>query len=171
MTVKVIVYMQISVNGMIARLDNSGFSSKKAKAGFLDMINKVQVNIVGRKTFEIASRKGGFPLKGLNIVMTTHAIKNTWGNNVIITDKAPLEVLKIVKEHGYRKAMVGGGVTAASFIREGLVDELFLDVEPVIIGSGIPVFSDKKFESKLKLLDIKKTSMNEIRLHYKVLRT
>ena len=67
--------------------------------------------------------------------------------------------------------MVGGGVTAASFIREGLVDELFLDVEPVIIGSGIPVFSDKKFESKLKLLDIKKTSMNEIRLHYKVLRT
>jgi dihydrofolate reductase len=169
MTVKVIVYMHISVNGMIARLDNSGFSSKKAKAGFLSMINKVQVNIVGRKTFEVASRKGGFPLKGLNIVMTTHSIKNTWGNDVIITDKKPIEVLKIVEERGYRKAMVGGGVTAASFIKEGLVDELFLDIEPVIIGRGIPVFSSKKFERRLKLIGLKRISKDEVRLHYKVL--
>ena len=169
MSVNVFVYMHISVNGMIARLDGSGFSSKKAKEGFLKMIGKIRVNVVGRKTFEAALRKSNFPLKGLNIVMTSHKIKNRWGSNVVITSKKPKEILKIIEERGYKKAMVGGGMAAAGFVKAGLVNELFLDVEPIVFGKGMPVFSYENFERKLKLVDFKRLSKNEIRLHYKVL--
>ena len=168
MSIKVTIYMHITPNGMIARLGGGEFSSKKARQGFLKMINKAQVNIVGRKTFEAAVKKGGFPLKGLNIIVTTHKIKNKW-NNVIVTDKKPREILKLVEKRGYKEAMVGGGGISASFIKDNLVDEIYLNVEPVIFGKGIKVFAEKNFDKKLKLLDIERFSQNEVRLHYKIL--
>ncbi len=169
MTVKVIVYMHITPNGMIARFDGSEFSSKKARAGFLSMMKKVRVNIIGRGTFETAVKKGGFPLEGLNIVATKHSIKNTW-KNVIVTDKNPKEILKLVEENGYSEAMVGGGKITTSFITANLVDEFYFDMEPVIFGKGIHLFSEENFDKKLKLLDIERFSGNEVRLHYKVLK-
>ena len=157
MTVKVIVYMHITPNGMIARFDGSEFSSKKARAGFLSMMKKVRVNIIGRGTFETAVKKGGFPLEGLNIVATKHSIKNTW-KNVIVTDKNPKEILKLVEENGYSEAMVGGGKITTSFITANLVDEFYFDIEPVIFSKGIHLFSEENFDKKLKLLDIERFS-------------
>jgi len=77
----------------------------------------------------------------------------------------------LLSQKGYKIAVVaGGGTLNASFLKEGLVDELFLDVEPVIIGKGLPLFAGKQFGKKLELLGIKKLSKNEIQLHYKVLK-
>ncbi len=169
MPVKVIVYMHITANGMIARTNGSEFSSKKARQGFQEMMAKVSVNIIGRNTFEVSRKNGSFPMKGLNVVVTSHKIKNPWGKDVIITKSTPKKIIEIVEERGYKEAMVGGGVTAASFLKEGLVNELFLDIEPIIFGKGIPVFAYEKFEKKLKLIDTKRISDSEIRLHYRVL--
>lgn len=58
----------------------------------------------------------------------------------------------------------------ASFIAAGLIDEIFLDVEPHLFGKGIKLFEGKNFEAKLKLLGVKKISKNEVQLHYKVLK-
>ena len=66
--------------------------------------------------------------------------------------------------------VAGGGALNASFIEENLVDEIFIDIEPIIIGKGIPIFRDKSFERNLKLVGQKKISENEIQLHYEVLK-
>jgi dihydrofolate reductase len=55
-------------------------------------------------------------------------------------------------------------------LAENLVDEIYLDIEPIAFGSGIPLFRDKDFECKLKLLGQKNISDNEIQLHYAVLK-
>jgi dihydrofolate reductase len=168
MSVKVIVYMHITPNGMIATASDHGFSSKRAKADFIKMINKIQVNIVGRRTFDVAVKKGNFPLKGLNILVTKHKVKNKWPN-VIVTSASPRKILKIVEQNGYSEAMVAGGKLATSFIKMGLVNDIYLNVEPVVFGRGIRLFSDEEFYKKLKLVDAKRFSKNEVRLHYKVL--
>ncbi len=165
---RIIVYMHITPNGMIARTDGSEFSSKKAKENFLEMIKKFKVNVVGRKTFEVAVKKGSFPLEGLNIIATKHKVKNKW-DNVIITDKKPKEIVKLIEKEGYSSAMVAGGKLATSFLKEGLVNELYLDVEPLVFGKGVRIFAENKFDKKLKLLDFKSFSKNEVRLHYKVI--
>lgn len=64
----------------------------------------------------------------------------------------------------------GGGGANSSFIKENLVDEIYLDLEPIIIGRGIRLFADADFESQLELIEIKKISDNEVQLHYKVRR-
>ena len=170
MSVNIAIYMHITINGMIARLDNSDFSSESARKDFLKTIKNYKVNVIGRNTFNVASKSSGFPLDGLNIVVTKHKIKlkKEW-KNVIVTDKKPREIIKIIENNGYKSAMVAGGALATSFLKNGLVNELYINIEPLALGKGIPLFSRENFEKKLKLLQVKRFSENEIRLHYKIL--
>ena len=170
MSVNVAIYMHITINGMISRLDNSDFSSKLAREDFLKTIKRYKVNVIGRNTFNVASKNKGFPLEGLNIVVTKHDIKlkKEW-KNVIVTNKKPKEIIKIIEGNGYKSAMVAGGTLATSFLKNDLVNEIYLNVEPIALGKGIPLFSNEKFEKKLKLLQVKRFSEDEVRLHYKVL--
>lgn len=55
-------------------------------------------------------------------------------------------------------------------MKEGLIDEIFLDVEPVVFRKGIKLFADADFEAKLELLETRNFSNNEVQLHYKVLK-
>ena len=73
------------------------------------------------------------------------------------------------ESNGYDKAMVAGGTLATSFLKNGLVNEIYLNIEPIVFGKGIPLFSNENFEKKLKLLQVKRFSENEVRLHYKIL--
>ena len=65
--------------------------------------------------------------------------------------------------------MMAGGALATSFLKNDLVNELYINIEPLALGKGIPLFSRENFEKKLKLLQVKRFSENEIRLHYKIL--
>ena len=170
MPVNIAIYMHITVNGIIARLDNSDFSSESAKMDFLKTMKKYKVNVIGRNTFKVAAKGSSFPLEGLNIVVTKHKIKlkKEW-KNVIVTDKKPNEIIRIIEEKGYKSAMVAGGALATSFLKENLVNEIYLNVEPLALGKGIPLFSNENFEKKLKLLQVKRFSEDEVRLHYKIL--
>jgi len=170
MPVDIAVYMHVTVNGMIAKLDNSDFSSELARKDFLKTIKKYRVNVIGRNTFNIASKSDYFPIGKLNIVVTKHKInlKKEW-KNVIVTDRKPREIIKIIERNGYDKAMVAGGKLATSFLKDDLVDEIYLNVEPIAFGKGIPIFANENFEKELELLQVKRFSKNEVRLHYRVL--
>ncbi|MBI2547683.1 MAG: dihydrofolate reductase [Candidatus Aenigmarchaeota archaeon] len=167
---KVILYMAITANGMIAKEnDDTRFISKTEWKSFDEMSKKIGNLIMGRRTYEISLAEGTFPYPDrLNIVMTNRSTANKW-EKVIFTKKSPKDVLQLLERMGFKTAFVGGGGTVnASFMEENLIDEIYLDIEPVILGKGIKLFADKKFESKLKLIGIKKLSKNEIQLHYSV---
>jgi dihydrofolate reductase len=67
------------------------------------------------------------------------------------------------------EVVIGGGSTLnAGFLEEHLIDEIYLDVEPLIFGKGIELFKDTDTETKLELLETASVSRNVIRLHYRV---
>ena len=47
--------------------------------------------------------------------------------------------------------MVGGGDLLHTFLKEKLVDELFLTIAPTIIGEGIPLFKEGDYQLDLSL--------------------
>lgn len=52
-----------------------------------------------------------------------------------------------------------------------MIDEIIFNIEPVVIGKGIPVFKLEGFDDKrLKLLEIKKLEEGIAQLHYKVIK-
>lgn len=54
--------------------------------------------------------------------------------------------------------------------KEGLIDEIYIDIEPLILGRGIPLFAVGDFAPRLTLLEIKPLSNRQtVQLHYQVL--
>lgn len=170
---KVILYMGISVNGYIARTDgDSEWTSDEDLKGFFDNSKKAGNIVMGKNTFRAANSYGYFPFpEALNVVVTHEKPENTWGDKVILTDKSPKEVLAMLEEKGFTSAfLAGGGLLNSFFAKEKLIDEVYLDVEPLLLGKGIPVFAQSDFEFELKLLEVNKLNENTVQLHYKVIK-
>ncbi|MEK6888227.1 MAG: dihydrofolate reductase family protein [Candidatus Aenigmatarchaeota archaeon] len=167
---KVILYMAMTVNGMIARENDDTPWSNVEWKNYAKKVKECGALIVGRRTYEIM--KKGDDLKKIGnpftVVVTSQKIES---NKSFVFAKSPKDAFEIMKKRKFRKVLLGGGsMINASFMKAGLVDEIYLDVEPFVFGKGIKLFSDEGFEAKLKLIGTKKLSKNEIQLHYKVIR-
>ena len=170
---KTIIYMGITPNGYIAQEDgNSEFTSEEDVQGFYEHTKSAGNVIMGKNTYLYASKVGLLPFPdGLNIVISHEELENKYGDKVMVVDKTPKEVLKMLEEKGFETAfLAGGGLLNSSFMKEGLIDEIYLDVEPLIFGKGIKVFADADFEYELELIETKKLNENTVQLHYRVVK-
>ena len=170
---KVIMYMAMTPNGYIAKEDDwSEFLDSEAWAEYLETAKSAGNVVMGRRTYEIALGQGEFPFKDcLNVVMTSQKIVNEWPESVTFTNAAPAGVLKMLEKKGFKSVfLAGGGKVNSSFLKEGLVDEIYLDVVPFAFGKGVKLFAESDFEVKLKVLDVKKSADDVVMLHYKVLK-
>lgn len=77
-------------------------------------------------------------------------------------------VKELKNEPGKDIWLVGGAMLAASLFLEGLVDELMLKVNPVVLGSGIPLFSGGMRKVNLDLQDSRMFARGVALLRYRV---
>ena len=166
---KVILYMAISLNGMIAKSDDdTSWISKEEWDSYSLTVQTAGNLIVGHRTYNILTKQPEFSeFKDVKLVVVAQEDFQTLTKNHLVAH-SPKEALKLLSD--FEVVVAGGGALNASFVEENLIDEIFIDIEPIILGRGIPLFRDKDFERKLKLLDQKKIADNEIQLHYQVLK-
>ena len=169
---KVILYMAMSLNGMIARENyEEDFISDYDWDVFCKLANKIGCFIIGRKTYEIITTSKDYNLDEVKnaskiIISKNKSFKN---QNKFIFVKSPKEALEIVKTLGFKTVLLaGGGNTNSEFMKSNLVDEIFFNVDPVLVGEGIRVFKESTFENKLEFLGMKKLKHGIIQLHYRV---
>jgi dihydrofolate reductase len=67
--------------------------------------------------------------------------------------------------------IVGGGDLVGQFADHGLLDEIFLGVAPVILGSGAPLLPRKLATPPLKLISAETIESSFLQLHYEVQRS
>lgn len=166
---KVTLYMAISTDGYIAKRDGvSDWVSEVDSEIFQAKISEKGCVVVGRKTYD--QYYGDlYPIRDVtNIVLTTDPTRKENQENVIFTN-TPKEALRLASEKGYSEVLlVGGGITNAAFLRENLIDEIFLSVHPLILGEGIKIFENYECEVKLTLLEAKQLKEGLVQLHYRV---
>jgi dihydrofolate reductase len=129
------------------------------------------VLIVGHNTF------GTFPspLPGrLHVVLTRDTSDKADIPGVVeYTDKAPQEIVASLEARGYSEAVMAGGAGAnALFLKAGLVDEIWLTIEPLIFGTGIGLFTGAEFDLHASLISFEQ--LNEhgtVHLKYMVNKT
>ena len=61
--------------------------------------------------------------------------------------------------------MVGGGTLLRPLIEHQLIDEWYIQIAPVLLGNGIRLFQEGKYEERLKLTDSQRFG-EFIELHY-----
>lgn len=155
---------------MIAKSDDdTRWISKKEWVAYSSAVRKAGCLVIGRRTYHILSKQPEFS-EFKNIIVVVVSGKNflTLTKNHLIAH-SPKEALGFLEK--FEEVIVaGGGTLNTSFLVENLVDEIYLDIEPIILGKGIQLFKEKDFERKLKFLGKKEITKNEIQLHYKILR-
>ena len=81
----------------------------------------------------------------------------------------PEKVLAELEALGYQSALLGGGATLNSlFLKNKLIDEIILTIEPKIFGNGLSLFNED-LDANLELIAMEKLNENTIMLKYKVI--
>jgi len=169
--VKVILYMAQSVNGLIARKNHDeDFLSHENWKCFQGLAEKYGCFVIGRKTFDIVSNWKEYTFDDINAVrIVVSKQKHLDLPKRYICAKSPKDALNVAKSSGFKKIILTGGSTInSSFIRQNLVDEMILNIEPYILGSGIGLFSDDDFTKRLILKKIIRLRSGIIQLQYTV---
>jgi dihydrofolate reductase len=148
----------------------------------LDLINSTDTILLGRKTgegmavywptvasnpesndedFFMAEKLSGTP----KIVFSKTVSDINW-TNVTVCSNIIEEVKELKRQAGNDILIYGGASIAASFIKENLVDEYHLFVNPVAIGKGKPIFNELDDMLKLKLVKATTSSVGITVLFY-----
>lgn len=166
---KVILYAAISVDGKLAEAAgqvSTDWTSEADYTWFVAETKKCGVMVMGRKTFATINR----PLKGRLLYVMTRSPEACapLGESVVFTSMTPAEIVADAKSRGYeRLALAGGSEIHTLFFEAGLVDELFLTVEPVLFGHGVSL-TGEQLRVNLELLGSERLGDQAVLLHYNV---
>ena len=157
----------MTANGYIAKENSETPWTVEEWKSFSEKVKEFKNLVIGRKTFEIM-KKGNEFQKIANPF--TIIVSHKGGDNSHFVS-SPQEAIDLLKEKGFSKILVaGGGKLNSSFMKDGLVDEIYLDIEPLFFGKGVKLFAENDFESNLELIETKQLSKNLIQLHYRVVK-
>ncbi len=168
---KTVLYLGQTINGYIADEKDSTPWSKEEFAEFHSTIVKAKNIMVGRRTYEVMDKYGEFKKCGDPFtVIITRSRKFRPRENLAVVN-SPSAAVRAVKSKGFKVAfMSGGSKIATSFMEQGLIDEVWIDIEPLIFGKGVPILQKSKLNVKLRMFKTKRISNNTIQLCYKVLK-
>ena len=166
-------YVACTTDGFIAHVDGSfdGFLSEgEHVADFLESYKWFDTVLMGRKTYEVGLREGKTnPYPTLRSYVFSRTMKASPDPNVTLVSRDAVEVVRGLRsEAGKDIWLCGGADLAATLCGEGLIDELVLKVNPVLFGSGIPLFAGAIQQSALQLVGSKVYSNGVVLLRYRL---
>jgi dihydrofolate reductase len=162
--------MVMSVDGVIAKNSNHNpmeWSSAEDKKLYREITREFGALVMGQKTFDAI----GSPLPGrLNVILT----KETRADIPGVLEHKSGELKNILAEleaRGIQKlCLCGGSFVNSLFLKENLIDEIQLTIEPKIFGAGLRLFDQVDADLNLKLIEVKKLNENTINVLYQVLK-
>jgi dihydrofolate reductase len=102
----------------------------------------------------------------LKIVFSRTMNETSWKNTKIISKNIIEEMDKLKKRPGKNILLFGSPSIARFFMQHNLIDEYYININPILLGSGIPLFNNKIERIKLKILEAKTYKSGVVGLHY-----
>ena len=125
--------------------------------------------VMGRKTYEVAARSGmGGAYPGVKNYVFSRTIKELPDGITLVSEDAAEFVRRLKNEDGKDICVMGGGVLAKSLFEADVIDEIGLNIHPVILGSGIPLFYEMSRQIDLELIKNQQLSNGCVVLTYQV---
>jgi len=144
--------------------------------GLKRFFERIDAIFIGRKSYEVAQQQseignGDAIISGMP-ALTEYVFSKTLTSvkegAILISGDSVAEALRIKSERGKDIWLFGGASLYDAFMKEGLVDELWLSVHPILLGSGKLLFSRQDGRTKLKLLESKTYETGLVSIRYSV---
>jgi len=187
---KLIFFMHTSLDGFVAGLkgEMDWINIDETMFDFVaTMTDKADSALYGRVTYEMmqsywpnagkqpnASKHdkehSAWYNKVSKIVLSKTISEKGLDNTTVIGDQLADKINKIKNQDGKNILIFGSPTASHSLLSQGLIDEFWLFVNPILLGQGIPLFKGVTETTKLKLIETKTFSSGVIALHYETKR-
>lgn len=178
--------MQVSLDGFNSTGPNDEqkwvtWAWDEIKHDVLDLAQSCDTEIIGRKLavdyipfwaktstdsesmmFELAKIKA----QQKKIVFTKTLEKSDWENTELAKGNLSEEINKLKNQSGKDLLVYGGSSFVSNLVKENLIDEFYLFLNPVALGRGIPIFDSLKEWQQLQLIKSKTFESGILLLHY-----
>lgn len=161
---QVVLLAAMTSDGFIARDKNeisTGWTSREDAQWFSQKTKEIGICIMGRTTFQTIGR----PLADRSTIILTSqpslfnqlhipVLEQLEGTlpELVTTNVAPQELVNDLASRGYEAVAICGGASVyAQCMKANLVTKLYLTIEPVFFGQGVPLFSEA-LDVKLRLV-------------------
>lgn len=183
---KLILFMHTSLDGFVAG-PNGEMDWINADDEMFEFAGKqteqADTALYGRKTYEMMNSY--WPTAGQLPNASKHDIEHSqWYNSVlkvvlsktmdgsglentlVISDNLSKNIKELKEKNGKNILIFGSATSSHALFKEGLIDDFWLFVNPIVIGQGIPLFKGITEPKKLKLEESKTYTCGVIGLHY-----
>jgi len=183
---KAILLIHMSLDGFVAgpngetdwiTIDDEIFRDSNVLA------NTADVALYGRTTFQMMESYWPTVLTNSNstpaelehaiwmervkkIVFSTTLDRVEWNNTTLIKANIAQEVTRLKQQPGRNMIIFGSPCLAHSLIERDLIDQFRINVNPVVLGEGIPLFTNADERIRLRLLQSKRFHSGVVGLLY-----
>jgi len=177
---KITIHMVSSVDGMIARKDNSiswfetsdnyekGVDSPDVEA----FLKTIDCYIMGARTYELAlelSKSYGWAYGDVPTIVLSHRKLPIERKNIQLYSGDLNQLVAGSLKPNYKNVwLVGGAALTKDFIRLKLADEVRITILPIILGDGTPFFDHLQLEQALHVKDVTAYKNGMVELHYEI---
>jgi dihydrofolate reductase len=102
--------------------------------------------VAGRRMFDIANAWHGKPPGGGPCFIVTHSPPQEWVKQgspfIFVTDGVESAIRQAKKAAGEKNVSVGSASIAQQCIQAGLLDEIHIDLAPILLGAGVRLFDN-----------------------------
>ena len=106
--------------------------------------SRIGAFVTGRRTFDITNGWGGSPPLGVPTFVVSHSVPQEWVYEgspfTFVTEGVESAVEQAKAVAGDKDVAVGAASIAQQCIRAGLLDEIHVDLVPVLLGGGVRLF-------------------------------
>jgi len=170
---EVVLYITASLDGLIA--DTGGGVGWLAGAegedyGFAALMESVDTVLQGSHTYLATLDLVDYDpyVNKTNYVFTSQKDLPVIGTPVFVAEDPVSFVSALKRRPGGRIWCVGGGVLASALVSAGLVDEIDLFIQPVVLGDGVPLWVPPMTTRSLTLIEAKSWPGNLVQVRYRV---
>lgn len=175
---KISVFIATSLDGYIARKNGDidwlvkfnppTREDEDKDCGYSKFYSGIDALVMGRNSYEVVSNFDPWPYQGKRVVVLSSTLTS-------INEHAELfkgDITHLVEKlhaDGIKHIYVDGGATVSQFLNVDLVDQMIISLIPVVLGSGIPLFSKINNDKWCRLISSKPYSNGLVQLQYKLI--
>jgi len=167
-------HVACTVDGFIAHADHTidGFVAEGEHVTdyLASLKSDYEVVLMGRRTYEFGFQYGVTnPYPWMRQYVLSRTMKESPEPQVTLVTENIIDFVRELKnETGKDIYLCGGAALAATLFAEGLIDEIILKLNPVLFGSGLPLFSQVIKQTALELVGSKVYGNGVLLLQYRV---
>jgi dihydrofolate reductase len=180
---KVVAGLFMSLDGVVESPDKWGFQYFTDEMYEVMAAGVAQADsvLLGRRTYVGFAKL--WPTQGSDVPMADflnnspkYVVSATldmleWAPSTLVTGDLAEELTKLKEQPGKNILIPGSPTLVRSLLRDGLLDELALNIGPIVVGSGMRLFDETTDHVRLELVESRSYSTGVLGVTYRPART